>query len=128
MKCLLLFFVFTAIYTNTGAQQTNAELQQKLQAILDKQKGNNDFVLKEDGSIVVPYKAKKAETNKRSGVYSLPQDGMPCIVPDTKNIAAIPNAFVKKETLKLGQIPNATPQTGQQLKKNQRLFFAPLSR
>lgn len=26
------------------------------------------------------------------GVYALPQDGMPCIVPDTNSIAAMPNA------------------------------------
>lgn len=31
--------------------------------------------------------------SKKPGVYKLPQDGMPCIVPDTKDIAAIPNAF-----------------------------------
>lgn len=30
---------------------------------------------------------------KKPGVYRLQQDGMPCIVPDTKDIAAMPNAF-----------------------------------
>jgi hypothetical protein len=29
---------------------------------------------------------------EKPGVYALPQDGMPCIVPDTNGIAAIPNA------------------------------------
>lgn len=28
----------------------------------------------------------------RPGVYALPQDGMPCVVPDTGSIASIPNA------------------------------------
>jgi hypothetical protein len=30
---------------------------------------------------------------KAPGVYHLPLDGMPCIVPDTSNIAAIPNGW-----------------------------------
>lgn len=29
---------------------------------------------------------------EQPGVYALPQDGMPCIVPDTNGIAAMPNA------------------------------------
>lgn len=31
--------------------------------------------------------------NKKPGVYSLPQDNMPCIVPNTKDLALMPNAF-----------------------------------
>lgn len=31
--------------------------------------------------------------NPKPGVHRLPQDNMPCIVPDTKNIAAMPNAW-----------------------------------
>ena len=30
---------------------------------------------------------------RKPGIYSLPQDRMPCIVPDTGSIVAIPNAF-----------------------------------
>ncbi|OLY91505.1 hypothetical protein SAMN05444008_103278 [Cnuella takakiae] len=44
-----------------------------------------------------------------SRVRILPQDGMPCIVPDTSDIAAMPNAFKKtpeKDPLP-GRIPNA---------------------
>ncbi|MBC7863496.1 MAG: hypothetical protein IAF38_11005 [Bacteroidia bacterium] len=32
----------------------------------------------------------------KPGVHRLPQDGMPCIVPDTKDIVAIPNLFKGK--------------------------------
>jgi hypothetical protein len=43
-----------------------------------------------------------------SRVQTLPQDGMPCIVPDTKGVAAIPNALLKKPGQPIaGQIPNA---------------------
>lgn len=37
-------------------------------------------------NLIFPKKAKP-------GVYRLPQDNMPCIVPDTKDIAVMPNAF-----------------------------------
>lgn len=30
---------------------------------------------------------------QRAGAYNLPIDGMPCVVPDTNGIAAMPNAF-----------------------------------
>lgn len=34
--------------------------------------------------------------NAKPGVHCLLQDGMPCLVPDTKDIAAIPNAWKGK--------------------------------
>jgi hypothetical protein len=40
------------------------------------------------------------------GIYSLPQDGMPCIVPDTQNIAAMPNATRREVTPPANRIPN----------------------
>lgn len=39
--------------------------------------------------------------------HALPQDGMPCIVPDTKSIAAIPNAAKDDQTPPVNRIPNA---------------------
>ena len=46
----------------------------------------------------------------KSGVYRLLQDGMPCIVPDTKDIVAIPNAFKGKVSVPFAgnrqRIPN----------------------
>ena len=41
-----------------------------------------------------------------SGVYYLPQDNMPCLVPDTKNIAAIPNAWSNVQVPFKSMIPN----------------------
>lgn len=59
--------------------------------------------------------AKKSETTSFAtpGIHRLPIDGMPCIVPDTKDLAAINNVwsgnvevpFVGKQP----RIPNATP-------------------
>lgn len=41
-----------------------------------------------------------------SGIRYLPQDGMPCLVPDTKDIVAIPNAWPKVEVPFASKIPN----------------------
>lgn len=40
------------------------------------------------------------------GIYNLPQDNMPCIVPDTKEIAGIPNVVSKIENPFISKIPN----------------------
>jgi hypothetical protein len=41
------------------------------------------------------------------GVYKMPLDGMPCIVPDTKELAVIPNAWKSPITIPYsGTIPN----------------------
>ena len=47
--------------------------------------------------------------NPKPGVHRLPQDGMPCIVPDTKDIAAIPNAAPRVEVPFRSRIPNGSP-------------------
>ncbi len=48
-----------------------------------------------------------------AGMHRLPQDNMPCVVPHTQAIAAIPNAMaITAPALRLtkpGQIPNAAP-------------------
>lgn len=43
----------------------------------------------------------------KPGIYFLPRDHMPCIVPDTKEIVKIPNAW-KGATVRVyrGNIPN----------------------
>ena len=65
------------------------------------------------------YKLRSADTLRKSSphieivpstrVQILPQDGMPCIVPDTTEIAVMPNALPAVAPLQpiAGQIPNA---------------------
>lgn len=125
MKCLLLA-VFIAGATTAGAQQQDAELLQQLQAILEKEKSRS--AAPSDTTIVVPWKGGGNTSFKKPGVYALPQDGMPCMVPNTADIAAIPNAMPQKKAVPFGKIPNAAPQTGEELKRNQRQFFAPPGR
>jgi len=122
MKGLLLLFIFTALYNAAFAQAAKVQPLKKISTTQGKNK------LLADTAIVVPWRGGYTLNQRTPGVYTLPQDGMPCIVPNTKDIAAMPNAFPQKQLPKLGQIPNVTPFNGDQLKKNQQRFFAPPSR
>ena len=44
---------------------------------------------------------------RKPGVHALPQDGMPCIVPDTNSIAAMPNAAKAIPVPPANRMPNA---------------------
>ncbi len=46
-------------------------------------------------------------TKLEPGVYALPIDNMPCIVPDTKEIAAMPNALPYYPLIKAGRMPGS---------------------
>lgn len=114
MKILLLVLLIT-LTANASAQGLDPEMKKKFDTYL--QKGNKDVVLKEDGPIVVPYKGKRAETGKHPGVYTHPQDGMPYLVPHTKDIAPIPNVMNNMPDVALGKIPNAATPRGLELLK-----------
>jgi hypothetical protein len=47
--------------------------------------------------------------NPEPGIHILPLDGMPCIVPDTKDIAAIPNAMPSDLFPFKNTMPNVVP-------------------
>ncbi len=47
----------------------------------------------------------------KPGVYVLPLDNMPCLVPDTKQIAAIPNALTYYHPPKIGRMPGTGNKT-----------------
>ena len=114
MKILLLA-LFTTFAATASAQGLDPEMKKKFEEYL--QKGNKDVVLKENGSIVVPYAAKRGETKNLPGVYTLPQDGMRYLVPNTKDIAPIPNVMTRLPDVALGKIPNAAAPDGLELLK-----------
>ncbi len=128
MKGLLLLFVFTTNFMAANAQESKAKLEKNRKAIIEKEKEKRKLALKIDTTITMPWKGGSNLNYKKPGVYALPQDGMPCIVPYTDDIVAIPNAMPQKKAVPFGKIPNATPQTGEELRQNQRRFFAPPSR
>jgi hypothetical protein len=124
MKPLLLLLTFTTAAIAAQAQEFEPDMQKLLKSYIAKQKGKETFSAPNEKGFPA---YKQGETHK-PGVYALPQDGMPCIVPSTAGIVAIPNAFSKKEAPKLGQIPNAAPRTGDAFRKNQQRSFVPPAR
>lgn len=88
LPLLLCSFAFTAVHAqNPPPKMTEA----KPGALFQFKDGQYFFKPLNDTTVVFnnPGLAKKP----KAGIYRLPQDGMPCIVPDTKDIVAMPNAF-----------------------------------
>jgi hypothetical protein len=133
MKWMLLLIIFTSLATTASAQAYDPELKKKFDAFLQKNrvskitikdfKGSAGIPPIADTSIFIPWQGNSKPVLPKPGVYALPQDGMPCVVPYTADIAAIPNAMPQKKVEPFGKIPNATPQTGEELRRNQRQFF-----
>lgn len=64
---------------------------------------------------------KNLLVNKNGNVITLPQDNMPCVVPDTKGIAKIPNAWSGTSVPYMPQyhpIPNPALPKAQSFKYN----------
>ncbi len=108
----LLFLLLGCVFGATAfAQISDEELKAKIK---------NAIIKKTDENKKTPFAFKKLnlDTSAHShvfvagqkvapGVYRLKQDGMPCIVPDTKEIAHMPNAFGTVAIPFKARIPNA---------------------
>ena len=94
---LLLFSAFCIFTTGVFAQapKNNSPHVFQLPDTLKKFKGNNSDVLRKQ---LQEYLQKKNFQNnllgnKQGNVAILPQDQMPCVVPDTNGIVQMPNAW-----------------------------------
>lgn len=56
------------------------------------------------------FKAHEGPYLLRPGIYFLPQDRTVCLVPQTKNIATIPNPALGLQPPVAGRMPNAAQQ------------------
>ena len=109
---LLFFFLFSTTSSVVCAQVTEAEINRKLKESIQKRveednarrMGPSFPLIKID---VLP-RTQDSILPRKPGVYGLPLDGMPCIVPDTTGIAAIPNASPFMMPFRK-DIPNAVP-------------------
>lgn len=128
MKAFLLLMVGMAAAETATAQEMNKEMQTMLEEFWQKHQGKPNLMVPSDTSLVIPWQGNNKPVPQKPGVYALPQDNMPCIVPYTADIVAIPNAMPQKEVVPFGKIPNATPQTGEELRRMQRQFFIPPGR
>ena len=117
---LLFSLCFAAASLSSAAQSDDVHLRQQFRDAINKrlaeERVQNTFRKAPDTSGLRP--THPLATRKAPGVYALPQDNMPCVVPDTKDVAAIPNAAhqvypyredMPKKSPKPGEIPNATP-------------------
>ena len=110
MKVLLLLAVCVVSFTASAQVVDKETLKKRIEDF------NNKY--KHGGMPNVPLFKPKFQTNlastspslapRKSGVHSLPQDGMSCIVPDVTEIAVMPNAAAKVEVFK-SAMPNAAP-------------------
>lgn len=112
MKPLLAFAICCFFFSSLHAQIPESKVISILPGT-SLQFKNGKYIVKplNDSSIVIS--GLSLPQNKKPGVYRLQQDGMPCIVPDTKDIAAMPNAFKGEIKVpfvaKPPHIPNAAP-------------------
>jgi hypothetical protein len=126
MKPLLLLVL---LGTTTAASAQNRKLDSLQRALRDRlidkyqhmpnawgNPNSRVFRLKghTDSTGAVPFARVKPQV---PGVYNLPQDGMPCVVPDTEGIAPIPNASPKVTVPFESTMPNPMDKQGQAQKE-----------
>lgn len=89
--------LFSAVSFSLSAQvlgpdvekQIDESIRKRVEEDNAKKMGPSHPLIKID----VPSKNEQIPTTRRKpGVYALPQEGMPCVVPDTEGLAAMPNA------------------------------------
>ena len=109
MKLLLVFSLSACCFTAFGQVDQEEVLKNKMEELyrgglngelrpfqpLAPKSG--DFYFQEEGN----------NSSRKPGIYSLPQDRMPCLVPDTGGIVSIPNAFPNVSLPFVTTIPNA---------------------
>ncbi len=109
MKRLLLLGVLMVAAATASAQETDPNLKKLLEQYQQKHP-----VPKVDIQTLGPQVGIGSGLKPPPGVHTLPQDGMPCIVPDTKHLVHMPNALPYFRPPQYGQIPNATPHSKKQ--------------
>ncbi len=110
---LLLFISFVGFSVTLFAQISKEDLQKKLEdAIKNRNPTAKTFSLPQFPLIKQEQKTLQGYINRQqvtAGIYNLSLDGMPCVVPDTNGIAAMPNVFPNVSVPFKTTIPNATP-------------------
>jgi hypothetical protein len=114
----LLFLFITSICGFAAAAQTTAievpkEKIEELNRVLKQRKFNQPGELRAFfDSLVI----KSTPSQFSTRVYNLPQDNMPCIVPDMNQVKKIPNAMTPRIPFK-SEMPNAAPKPKMDPKK-----------
>jgi hypothetical protein len=111
MKVMLLVLISFITLESFSQIVTKDEFNRRVEALMKKYPGKmkaapNSFKTYPDQTMPI----NRFNTIK-PGVYKLRQDNMPCIIPDTKDIVAIPNAFANVTIPFKTQMPNGAPHT-----------------
>ena len=118
----LLLFIVTCVVTTTVSAQVFQQITPPRaidgNAFIQKWKlSHPDLKLPQSKDSVLAKFKNYFGLGKKPGVYSLKMDNMPCIVPDTKEIAEIPNFWRDKITVPFNSripnraLPQASPET-----------------
>lgn len=104
----LLIVAFVLTVTNLSAQEFQPDINKLIERskFSTIKKDTSKPTLRHPFAFDLKLLAPKS-FNREPGVYTLPQDGMPCIIPDTQSIAAIPNATKNSQVPPANRIPNA---------------------
>lgn len=104
MKPLLLF-LFSGFYICSSAQDFKVDVPNVMkQSDVVKRHYETGKPVDKD-SLIKKFK-DYFSMKEEPGIYYLPQDNMPCIVPGTKDLAAIPNAWPRAQIPFNSTIPN----------------------
>ena len=91
---LLLLFVFCIFSFFAQAQNSGAPGTPKQPEVLKKFKGTNGDELRKQFEAYFKHQFQNVLLGSKQGrIAILPQDHMPCLVPDTSAIAPMPNAW-----------------------------------
>jgi hypothetical protein len=93
--------IFILLTSSVAATAQAQEFQPELDKIINKQEIRKMMNRESSGLVSKPNILFNNNTSNR--VQVLPQDFMPCIVPDTKEIAAMPNAWQNTKLLMQGR-------------------------
>jgi hypothetical protein len=90
---LLLFSAFCLFSAYAFTQQDNNNYPRLNPEILKKFKGNNDSLQKQLQNVFLRRGSENLLLNMHGNIAVLPQDNMPCVVPDVSSIAKMPNVW-----------------------------------
>ncbi|MDB5197994.1 MAG: hypothetical protein JWP88_2365 [Flaviaesturariibacter sp.] len=110
MKLLFVLLVSFLSVKSFAQIDENQVIKKKIEDLLkehpDRLSKAEPYILNQ-GAKVEALGAMPLSVPVKPGVYNLPQDGMPCVVPDTEGIAAMPNAVKVVKVPFRSQMPNA---------------------
>ena len=108
MKQLLLLLIGFASFTTAQAQTEGLDAP-KIDGESLLRRYRQEQVNKIPGDSAYTYKHLLIPGDGKPGVYSLPQDNMPCIVPDSTKTVRVPNAWKGSRKLPYKSKPPRIP-------------------